>query len=113
MQVVEKGCRILFLVGQLGPGGLERQLYYLLRSMDRERFQPAVVVWNFSREDVYVSRIGALRVPIYALPEGSRISKLAELTQLVRRLNPEIVHSYTFFTNFAAYWSARSDTISA
>ena len=61
-------CRLLYLVGQLGPGGLERQLCYLLQAMDRERYQPAVAVWNFSETDVYVSRIRALNVPVYGLP---------------------------------------------
>jgi glycosyltransferase involved in cell wall biosynthesis len=89
-------------------GGLERQLYYLLRSMDRERYQPAVVVWNFSEKDMYVPKIRALRVPLYSLPHvSSRTAKLAALKEIVRRLGPEVVHSYTFFTNFAAYWSTR------
>ena len=35
-----EGCRILFLVGELHTGGLERQLYYLLRAMDRARHHP-------------------------------------------------------------------------
>ena len=56
-------CRLLYLVGQLTSGGLERQLYYLLRSLDRNRYQPAVAVWNFSETDVYVHKIRALGVP--------------------------------------------------
>ena len=61
-------CRFLYLVGQLTPGGLERQLCYLLQAMDRERYRPAVAVWNFSEADVYVPRIRALNVPVYAFP---------------------------------------------
>jgi glycosyltransferase involved in cell wall biosynthesis len=101
-------CRLLYLVGQLSPGGLERQLCYLLQSMDRGRYQPAVAVWNFSETDVYVPRIRALNVPVYAFPcMSSAAAKLRAFGRLVRRLEPEVVHSYTFFTNFAAYWVIR------
>ena len=100
-------CRILYLVGQLTPGGLERQLCYLLQAMDRERYRPAVAVWNFAEADVYVPRIRALNVPLYTFPNMTSAAKLRAFRRLVRQLAPEVVHSYTFFTNFAAYWGVR------
>jgi len=100
--------RILYLVGQLGAGGSERQLWYLLQAMDRERYQPAVAVWNFSEEDVYVGKIRALNVPVYGVSNmPSPAAKLRAFRRLVRQVKPEVVHSYTFYTNFAAYWAAR------
>src|SRR4030095_210715 len=100
--------RFLYVVGQLSPGGLERQLCYLLQAMDRGRYRPAVAVWNFSEADVYVPRIRALNIPIYAFPSmPSAAAKLRAFRRLVRQLEPEVVHSYTFFTNFAAYWGVR------
>lgn len=99
-------CRLLYLVGQLGPGGLERQLCYLLRAMDRKCYQPAVTVWNFSEDDVYVPQIRELGVPLYSLPPTlSRAVKLRAFHRLVGRLQPEVVHSYNLYTNFAAYWA--------
>lgn len=101
-------CRLLYLVGQLQPGGMERQLCYLLQGMNRESYQPAVVVWNFSKNDVYAIELRRLGVPIYSFSKGStRGAKLKALRNLLRRLNPEVLHSYTFFTNFAAQWAAR------
>jgi glycosyltransferase involved in cell wall biosynthesis len=98
--------RILYLVGQLRAGGLERQLSYLLLAMDRQRYNPAVAVWNYNDDDVYVSEIQALGVPLYALPDqGSSAAKLKALRHLVRQFKPEVLHSYTFFTNFAAQWA--------
>lgn len=97
--------RILYLVGQLGLGGLERQLWYLLKNMDRLRYKPTVVVWNFSPDDIYVHEIGALGVPVCSFPAGmSRAAKLQNFTRLAAQLNPEVIHSYSFYTNFAAYW---------
>lgn len=103
-----ENCRLLYLVGQLQPGGLERQLCYLLQGMDRESYKPAVVVWNFCKNDVYANELRRLGVPTYSFSKGStRGAKLKALKTLLRRLNPEVLHSYTFFTNFAAQWAAR------
>ncbi len=99
-------AQILYIVGQLGPGGMERQLYDLLKSMDRERVQPAVAVWNFHKNDAYVSRLSALGINLYGF-EGIRFraKKLLALRRLVRKLGANVVHSYAFYTNIVAYWS--------
>ncbi len=99
-------CRLLYVVGQLGLGGQERQLCYLLRVLDRAYYQPAVVVWNSSQADVYVHEISKLGVPIYTFSEGiSRPEKLWRFRKLVKRLDPELLHSYSFFTNFPAWFA--------
>ena len=101
-------CRILYLVGQLRAGGLEHQLYCLLHAMDRERYQPCVVVWNYREDDLYLSRIRSLGVPLYGLTAAdSKLGKMTKFRRLVRHLNPEVVHSYSFYTNFGAWWATR------
>ena len=98
-------CRFLYLVGQLGPGGLERQLHLLLKGMDRKRYLPAVVVWSFSEDDTYVPQIRALAVPLYPLLRSmSPVAKLMAFRRLVMQLKPQVVHSYSFYTNFPAWW---------
>jgi len=100
-------CRILYLVGQLGRGGLERQLCYLLRAIDRQRYQPAVVVWRYAPDDVYVDEISRLGVRVYGFRAGvARATKLREFRLLTKRLEPEVIHSYSFHTNCAAQWAA-------
>lgn len=99
--------QLFYLIGQLRAGGSERQLYYLLSSMKRERYKPVVAVWNSSEEDFYGPRIRELGVPIYTLGESSsRVAKLIALRRLVKTIQPGIIHSYSFYTNFAAYWAA-------
>ena len=100
-------CRILYLAGELHKGGLERQLYYLIRAIDRERYEPAIAVWNYRDSDLHVPLLRALGVPIYSLSTASsRIGRLSALRRLVKELEPEVIHSYTFYTNFAASWGA-------
>jgi glycosyltransferase involved in cell wall biosynthesis len=106
--------RILYLVGQLGAGGLERQLYLLLKGMDRNRYRPAVFVWNFRRNDVYVRHLENLNVPLSTFPQGiGRAGKLKFFRDLVDQQKPELVHSYTFHTNFAAAWAGFGRSITA
>lgn len=103
---LQGNCRILYLVGQLGTGGLERQLCYLLKTMNRERCLPLVVVWNYKENDVYVRQIEALGVKVLGIPKsGGGSLKLLTFCRLVRILQPELVHSYTFYTNFAAWFA--------
>jgi glycosyltransferase involved in cell wall biosynthesis len=106
---VQIKCRLLYLVGQLGLGGLERQLFYLIRSMDRERYKPVVAVWGNSPDDRYVREIRALDVPVISLGDYRRPAKLRALRRLVSSLRPEVVHSYSFYTNIAA-WCASLGT---
>jgi glycosyltransferase involved in cell wall biosynthesis len=101
-------CRLLYVVGQLGLGGLERQLFYLIRSMDRRRYVPAVAVWRYSPDDQYTKEISDLDVPVVPLGNHlSRSAKLRALRSLVSSVRPEVIHSYSFYTNFAASWAAR------
>jgi glycosyltransferase involved in cell wall biosynthesis len=98
-------CRLLYLIGQLRLGGAERQLCSLLAGMPRHRYQPAVVVWN-SREDAYGAQLHAFGVPLHAFPPTlSGHAKLRAFRRIVRQMKPEVVHSYTFYTNFAAWWA--------
>lgn len=98
--------RLLYIIGQLGLGGYERQLYYLLQTIDRQRFRPAVAVWNSAHVNGYASKIRALGIPLYGFPEKlPRQTRLIALRRLVKTLSPEVVHSYSFYTNFAAWWS--------
>ena len=99
-------CRFLYLIGQLTPGGSERQLLYLLEQLKQRQYSPHVVVWNCREDDGYVAKIRALDVPLHAFTyKGTRLYKMLALRRLVWRLQPEVVHSYSSFMNMAAWWS--------
>ena len=100
-------CRLLYLVGQLGLGGLERQLYCLIRSMDRQRYKPVVAVWGNSSNDCYSQDLGVLNVPVIRLGEApTQFLKLRALCNLVSTVRPQVIHSYTFYTNIVAWWAS-------
>jgi L-malate glycosyltransferase len=102
-------CRLLYLVGQLRLGGLERQLSYLVANVNQTQYRPAVVVWNLDVREKYYKQIQALKIPIYGFaPESSPLSKLRAFRYLTQQIAPEVVHSYGYHTNFAAHYAARA-----
>lgn len=105
--------RLLYLIGQLGTGGSERQLYYLLQTLDRKRYRPEVVVWSFRDDDTYVSHIRKLGIPLHSFPKTlTATEKLLAFRRMILRMRPEVIHSYSFYTNFAAWWATlRTKTI--
>jgi glycosyltransferase involved in cell wall biosynthesis len=106
--------RILYLIGQLGLGGSERQLYCLLEQIDRSRFQTAVFVWNFRPDDPYVKRIKALGVAVDGFSaQISPLGKMKLFRKMVSQLQPHVIHSYSFYTNFAASWAAAGTKVIA
>lgn len=101
------GETLLYIVGQLGQGGSERQLYYLLRELRPKPFNLAVCVWNHSENDFYARLIEDLGVPLHSFPATSvSASKTSRLRALVERLRPKLIHSYSFFSNFPTYCSS-------
>src|SRR5215471_2762232 len=83
-------CRILFLVGELVAGGQEQQLIYLLQEIDRQKYRPGLVVWNYQESDVNLPKVQALGVPIWGYPiEASSRQKLYCFMRLARSLSVE------------------------
>ena len=97
-------AKFLYLIGQLACGGSERQLSWLLSSLDQDRFEPVVVVWSYASDDKYVDELRDQGIEIVALPRtASAFSKLRILRRLVKEIRPQIVHSLSFYTNTAAW----------
>ena len=103
----EQPCRFLYVIGQLTAGGSERQLYLLLKGMDRERYLPHVVVWRYRETDAFVSPLQKLGVTLHAMPQDANGAvKLAAFCRLAKQLMPEVIQSYSFYTNFAAWFAS-------
>jgi glycosyltransferase involved in cell wall biosynthesis len=64
------------------------------------------MVWNFHEDEKYVSLLRSLEVPLHIPAQGSKVAKLTACRCLAARLQPEVIHSYTFHTNLAAWWAA-------
>ena len=101
---------LLYVVGQLRAGGQERQLFYLLRELVASGRAAHIAVWNFDPGEAWVEPIRALPVPVHDLGgPGGRAGKILRLRRLARETRAGLLHSYGFYTNFAA-WAASLGT---
>jgi len=86
--------RILYVISGLTRGGAERQLYLLLKHMDRAAFEPAVV--SLGGPGPVGEAIRDLGVPVTELPRRGRLEvrRLAALHRIVRAFRPHILQTF-------------------
>ena len=91
--------RIAYVIGELGKGGAESQLYELLRHLDRRRFAPRVFV--LTAGGWWVAPIRALGVPVEEIPRHgpADVRRLARLRVALRRFAPHVVHTILWSGN--------------
>ncbi len=101
MFLTRRPLRIVYLIGQLGLGGSERQLYLLLKNMDGRRFERHVVVFNPSPNYTFDEDMRTSGVKVYMIPtDCSGIQRrMVWLYRLLRQLRPDVVHSWSIHDN--------------
>lgn len=95
---------VFCLIGQLGNGGSEKQLYLFLKHLERSKVDPIVIVSSSTGTIKWEGNIKALSVPVIFLKSKSRIFKLLEFRALTSKLKPDMIFSWSFHTN-SYYWS--------
>jgi len=99
MKTQKKKPYIICLVGQLGNGGTEKQLYFFLKYLDREKYNPVVVVSSNSEGCWKDSIEKELKVRVISLDALPRPIKFIKFGFIVMKLRPEVVISWSFYTN--------------
>jgi glycosyltransferase involved in cell wall biosynthesis len=87
---------IAVLIGGLGQGGSERQLYCFLERCDRTRWAPTVYV--SSRLGTWEKPIRNLGIPIFLL-RGNPLAKMLMFRRAVRTQNAKCFFSWSSYTN--------------
>lgn len=100
-----KNKKYLFIVGQLGNGGLERQLFYICNKLVSDGHNVSVVCWNYDIKQYYSSKFKSLlNKRLFTLEtDQSKISKIIRLRKIVK--SDEFTHiiSFSAFTNFLTF----------
>lgn len=92
--------KILFVIPSLAGGGAERVLVHLLRHLDRNRFNPSVVV--FSSKNDYQEEIHE-NVNIILLEKRKRTSFfgiIKSLSKIIKKESPFIICSFLTYANY-------------
>lgn len=91
---------LAFIVGQLGLGGAEQQLYYLLSGVDRSRFRPIVISLGPKPNEYWEQPITKLGIPVHHIPRHiARALRALRIANLLRLQKTQIVHGWMFHTN--------------
>ncbi|MCW5891927.1 MAG: glycosyltransferase [bacterium] len=91
--------RIAYVIGELGKGGAEYQLYELLRGLDRARFEPAV--FALAAGGYWAGPLRELGVPVHELAaRGSAdAGRLLRLRRALRAFAPRLLHTVLWSGN--------------
>src|SRR2546430_14716508 len=97
--VADPPYRVAYVIGELGKGGAEYQLYELLRHLDRRRFAPGVFV--LAPGGWWVEPIRALGVPVEEIPRRgpADVPRLARLPAPLPRFAPPPPHTILWSGN--------------
>ena len=91
---------IAFLTDSLGMGGSERQLYLLLKYLDRTRFDCHVIAMNplYTFFEKPLAELGICTWRLSASSD-SRWRRLRELFALVRHIQPDVLQAWALHLN--------------
>lgn len=90
---------IVFLTGQLGLGGAEKQLYLFVKSLIKKGFVITVIDFYPQQQGYWRGPIQDLGVTLLSYEFRSKPKRVLELIKDLIRIKPQIVHSWNFFTN--------------
>lgn len=100
--------RIVFIITGLSTGGAEMMLLKVLERLDRQRFAPHVI--SLTTRGELASRIAALGIPVDAVglkPSLPGLSGFFRLVRLLKRLNPDVVHTWMYHADLLGGLAAR------
>ena len=87
--------KILFVISSLRPCGPVRQLSYILRYLDRDRFSPVVIRLSQEEKSSMEPLFSEMGVPVYTVP----VKKVKLFTQkrqirdsILREFSPDLIH---------------------
>lgn len=105
--------KVFFLIGQLGCGGEEKQLYILLKLFKKNKLNTSVLVWNYHPTDFYCRKIKKIKINIVPIVGNSKIGKINFIRKVINKDNPDLLHNFSFYLNFVCWLSTiLSKTIS-
>jgi glycosyltransferase involved in cell wall biosynthesis len=98
-----KHINLLYLIGGLPVAGTPRHLFEVIRGLDRNRFHPKVCC--FMKNGTLVDSIEAMNIEVFDLNTGTIkerrfLRQLLLLTDIIKKHEIQIVHTYLFTANF-------------
>lgn len=92
--------KILCIIGQLGNGGTEKQLYLFLKHLDLDKYEPFVLVSSRLYIDKWKQHFeNELKIKVSSLAAYPAFAKFGAFKLLLWKLKPDVIFSWSFYTN--------------
>lgn len=100
--------RILFITGQLGIGGAEKQLFLLATNLRQRGWNVSVITLNGNAGDYWEVPFAESGLQLEIIATGtSKLYRILAIKALLEKYKPAIVHSWTMSANPYATVSGR------
>jgi glycosyltransferase involved in cell wall biosynthesis len=91
---------LAFIVGQLGLGGAEQQIYHLLSGLDCSRFRAIVISLETQPNEYWAQPIKSLGIPLWHMTHSlGRAGRVRQIASFLHSEKSQLVHSWVFHTN--------------
>jgi len=90
--------KVCYVIGTLEIGGAERQLFHLVRLLDRSRFIPVVIALRGGRMKEEFESTGAV-LHIVGKKWKLDLTFFMRLVSIIRKEKPDILHTWMFTSN--------------
>jgi glycosyltransferase involved in cell wall biosynthesis len=90
--------RVLIVIDSLGTGGAEKSMVELAKYLVQNNSQVMFVCSDY-REVSYDEEIRKFKIPIFYLKRKKFFSKVIELNSIIKKFEPDIIHSVLFRSN--------------
>ncbi len=95
-----------YLIGDLGAGGQEAQLVYLVTLLSEMNERVLIFVWNDTNIDKYFGTLKKVNTELIVFPhQFSFLKKISIVRNTLKLHKPFTLHSFSFFLNFACWLS--------
>lgn len=93
--------KVVIVIGQLGVGGGERQLFLLLKGIDRKKFDVTVISFNSGRGDYWEKPILDLGIRLVFVKRSRIVAlRIVDLIGKLKQEKPEVLLCWTLHLNF-------------
>lgn len=93
----------VFIVGEMGRGGQERQLRYLLNEIRKKDQSCALVIWEPSEAYLKdVRELESIGISVLRHSESSIMKKLRNTRSFIKEQEGTLLQSFSFYLNFYA-----------
>lgn len=89
---------VVLLAREMGPGGTERQLVELAKTIDRDRFEPHVAYFvdGVRSEELRNAGVRCVRIPVRSFMKPHAVAGAIKFASYLRQNKVKIAHAYDF-----------------